>query len=587
MNWIFQSLRSRHDLRLSRFLYQSSTQLASSSGVALPEDGLTLADFMTSSLTRESQNSTLQANSNNKKYFIETYGCQMNVNDSDIVHTVLQEKGYCPSDNAEEANVVLLNTCAIRENAEAKIWQRLGYFKNLKIERRAKLGHYGSGPVVSVLGCMAERLKQKLLDSDKLVDIVAGPDAYRDLPRLIDVVSPMETKDRHGMATAMNVQLSLEETYADIIPIRDAGHKSVFLSIMRGCNNMCSFCVVPYTRGRERSRPMSSILDEVKYLRDIGTKEITLLGQNVNSYADFQMSKPQKDTSKNYFDQEYAKGFVSVYKPMREGSKRFADLLHNVASIDPEIRFRFTSPHPKDFSDEVIKVIQSHDNICKQLHMPAQSGSSSVLARMKRGYTRAAYNDLVAEIRSKIPGVALSTDMIAGFCGETELEHMESVDLMRSIKFDLAFLFAYSMRGKTHASKHYDDNVPEKVKIQRLQELIHEYRKGLEEMALQEIGRRHIVLVEGPSKRSNSQLTGRTDSFKRVVFDDKNVFDSYKGYNSPDAAARVPIRPGDYVAIEIIPGGKGATLHAKALARTTIKEFISLHQTTIPLNKYH
>lgn len=590
MKRIVESLRPLQCLKRCRSPFQSSAHAASKTGMLIPEDNMTLFDFMSSPLNggvKEKEVLSHQTyESNDRRYFIETYGCQMNVNDSDIVHTVLQDKGFRMADSAEEADVVLLNTCAIRENAEAKIWQRLGYFKNLKVERRAKVGHYGRGPIVSVLGCMAERLKQKLLDADKLVDIVAGPDAYRDLPRLIEIVSPLESKVKRDLPTAMNVQLSLEETYADIIPVRNADSKSVFLSIMRGCNNMCSFCVVPYTRGRERSRPLSSILDEVKYLRDTGTKEITLLGQNVNSYADFQEEKPSLDDSKDYFKDEYARGFVSVYKPNREGSRRFADLLHDVASIDPEIRFRFTSPHPKDFSNDVIDAIKSHDNICKQLHMPAQSGSSSVLARMKRGYTRESYDELVATIRSQIPGVALSTDMITGFCGESDLEHSESVDLMQTTKFDLAFLFAYSIRDKTHAARHYEDDVPQNIKIKRLQDLIFEYRKGLQELALEEVGRRHIVLVEGVSKRCDKQLTGRTDSFKRVVFDNIKVSESYKNDNDQFMKNQVSLKPGDYAAVEIISGGKGATLHARALARTTIGEFVAFHQSTIPLTKY-
>lgn len=331
---------------------------------------------------------------------------------------------------------------------------------------------------------------------------------------------------------------------------------------------------------------MSSILDEVRYLRDVGIKEITLLGQNVNSYADFQDPRPKMDVSKNYFEDEYAKGFISVYKPNREGSTRFADLLHEVASIDPEIRVRFTSPHPKDFSKDVIDAIKSHDNICKQLHMPAQSGSSSVLERMKRGYTRKAYDDLVETIRSEIPGVAVSSDMIAGFCSESESEHLDSVDLMRSIKFDLAFLFAYSLRDRTHAARHYQDNVPENVKLRRLQELIYEYRQGLQEIAAKEIGRRHIVLVEGPSKRSTSQLTGRTDSFKRVIFDNKKVLKSYGACATQSSPKFVHLEPGDYAAVEIIPGGTGATLHAKALGKTTIKDFVAKHRTTIPMDRY-
>ena len=572
--------------RARRARFYSSTCAASVQvgSKRLPDDGLHLADFIGSKQNQETYKGTKNDinNENGRKYFIETYGCQMNVNDSEVVDTILQQGGYSAANTVDEADVVLLNTCAIRENAESKIWQRLGYFKNLKRSRMTR-SHPQNTPVIGVLGCMAERLKQRLLESDKLVDMVVGPDAYRDLPRLINVVAPLEKSGERQ--TAMNVQLSLEETYADIIPVRDAGNKSVFLSIMRGCNNMCSFCVVPFTRGRERSRPMASIIDEVKYLRDAGTKEITLLGQNVNSYSDFQNSEGMKsaDKSKNYFEENYARGFVSVYKPIRDGSKSFADLLHEVASIEPEMRIRFTSPHPKEFSNDVLDAIKSHDNICKQLHMPAQSGSSTVLERMKRGYSRQAYDALVHHIRSEIPGVALSTDMIAGFCGESEEDHLMSVDLMRSVKYDSAFLFAYSIRDKTHAARHYQDDVQEEVKVRRLQELIREYRSGLKDIAKSEIGRRHIVLVEGKSKKSEMQLTGRTDTFKRVIFDDKKVPSIYQ-LNNNDDKDFVRLNTGDYVAVEIIPGGKGATLHAKALGRTTIKEFFNIHKTTLPLN---
>ena len=575
--------------RGARFYFSSScVEAVQVGGKRLPDDGLHLADFMGSEQDQEIVKG-IKADintENGRKYFIETYGCQMNVNDSEVVGTILQQGGYSAANNVDEADVVLLNTCAIRENAESKIWQRLGYFKNLKRSRMTRLHPQSDHtPVIGVLGCMAERLKQRLLESDKLVDMVVGPDAYRDLPRLIDVVAPFKKPGERQ--TAMNVQLSLEETYADIIPVRDAGNKSVFLSIMRGCNNMCSFCVVPFTRGRERSRPMKSILDEVKYLRDAGTKEVTLLGQNVNSYSDFQDPEGNKsvDRSKNYFEENYARGFVSVYKPIRDGSKSFADLLHEVASIDPEMRIRFTSPHPKDFSNNVLDAIKSHDNICKQLHMPAQSGSSTVLERMKRGYSREAYNALVDHIRSEIPGVALSTDMISGFCGESEEEHLMSVDLMRSVKYDLAFLFAYSIRDKTHAARHYQDDVQEEVKVRRLQELIFEYRSGLEDIAKSEIGRRHIVLVEGKSRKSEMQLTGRTDTFKRVIFDDEKVPSTYQLDHS-DNTDFVRLNAGDYVAVQIIPGGKGATLHGKALGRTTINEFVNIHKTTLPLNLY-
>jgi len=518
----------------------------------------------------------------------------MNVNDSEVVRTVLDMAGgYSVAPSAEEADVVLLNTCAIRENAESKIWQRLGYFKNMKLERRKRHRFEEGkwGPVVGVLGCMAERLKHKLLEGDRLVDLVVGPDAYRDLPNLIEIVSPSGIRKEESASTAINVQLSVEETYADIIPVRHSSEHSVFLSIMRGCNNMCSFCVVPYTRGRERSRPVSSIIDEIRYLSDTGVKEVTLLGQNVNSYADFsdQEQRPFRPQGHvDYFEENYARGFRSVYKPIRDGSVSFAELLDLVASVDPEMRIRFTSPHPKDFSDDVLKSIKDHHNICYQLHMPAQSGSTEVLSRMRRGYTREAYDDLVLHIRESLPGVALSTDMIAGFCGETEEDHQLSVDLMRQVRYDLAFLFAYSSRDKTHAARHHIDDIPASVKTRRLQELITEYRSGLEKAALEEVGRRHIVLIEGASKRSEEQLTGRTDSFKRVILDDIKVPAKYKIHfrESTHGEDLVPIKPGDYVAVQIVNGGKGATLFAKPLARTTISEFVGEHGSALPLCKF-
>lgn len=494
----------------------------------------------------------------------------MNQNDTDIVSTVLNRSGYVRAPSADESDVLLLNTCAIRENAESKIWQRLGYFRNARRERPK-----GSqrGPIVGVLGCMAERLKEKLLE-DKMASLVVGPDAYRDLPRLIDVVRPVPGVEKRDQA--MNVQLSIDETYGDITPVREASDISVFVSIMRGCNQNCSYCIVPRTRGRERSRAVSSILDEVKYLADVGTKEVWLLGQNVNSYSFFEegSSRPTKaDPSRDYFADFYAKGFKSVYKPLRDGSQRFADLLHAVAEVSPEIRIRFTSPHPKDFSDDVIEAIKAHDNICKQIHMPAQHGDSRVLQRMNRGYTREAYDDLVAHIRSSIPGVALSTDMIAGFCGETEEEHMASVDLLRKMQFDNAFLFAYSLRDKTPAARHLIDDVPEETKKRRLQELISTYREGLQRVSEEEIGSTHIVLVEGPSRKSSEaqpELTGRTDTFKRVVFPDMSVPATLVGESSNQL---VHLRAGDYVAVEIASAGGGATLVGKPIARTTMKEY--------------
>ena len=377
----------------------------------------------------------------------------------------------------------------------------------------------------------------------------------------------------------MNVQLSLEETYADITPVREASDTSVFVSIMRGCNQNCSYCIVPRTRGRERSRPASSIVDEVKYLADVGTKEIWLLGQNVNSYAFFEDESDRQtraDASRDYFGDFYAKGFRSVYKPLRDGAVSFADLLHQVAEVSPEVRIRFTSPHPKDFSDDVIQAIKAHDNICNQIHMPAQHGDSGVLERMNRGYTREAYDELVARIRQTIPGVAISTDMIAGFCGETEAEHEASVDLLRKTQFENAFLFAYSLRDKTPAARHMSDDVPGQTKKRRLQELIEVYREGLQRASVAEIGKTHVVLVEGASRKSSAvrpELTGRTDTFKRVVFPDVPVPASFESQNQNDQPL-VGLKAGDYAAVSIEDAGGGATLVGRPIARTTMKEYV-------------
>ena len=552
------------------------------SGSLIPNDGLGLGDFVVRPQNADPETRPSTATSTDRtgtsaglSYFIETYGCQMNHNDTDIVSTVLDGSGYVRAPTAEESDVLLLNTCAIRENAESKIWQRLGYFRNARRERPK-----GSrrGPTIGVLGCMAERLKEKLLEGN-MASLVVGPDAYRDLPRLIDVVRPVPGGDGK-MDQAMNVQLSIDETYGDITPVRAASDISVFVSIMRGCNQNCSYCIVPRTRGRERSRAVSSILDEVRYLADVGTKEIWLLGQNVNSYSYFEEGSKRLtkvDPSRNYFADFYARGFRSVYKPLRDGSQRFADLLHAVAEAAPEMRIRFTSPHPKDFSDDVIKAIKAHANICNQIHMPAQHGDSGTLKRMNRGYTREAYDDLVAHIRSSIPGIALSTDMIAGFCGETDEEHEASLDLLHRTQFDNAFLFAYSLRDKTPASRHLMDDVPEATKKRRLQELINTYREGLQRASAAEIGTTHLVLVDGPSRKSSEaqpELTGRTDTFKRVVFPDMTVAASL---NADDARQLVPLRAGDYVAVNIISAGGGATLVAKPIARTTMKEYVNIY----------
>ena len=399
----------------------------------IPKDGKSLADFIETS-TRPAISSPRSPNG--KSFSIQTYGCQMNTSDTEIVRAVLSDAGYAESSTQDDADVLLLNTCAIREKAETKIWTRLS---EIRAKNRKK--KKDNRQTVAVLGCMAERLKERLLER---ADVVAGPDAYRDLPSLIDVVSGGEA------SAAFNVQLSTEETYGDIRPVRD-NHSSVsaFTSIQRGCNNVCSFCIVPHTRGRERSRSLVSIRDEVLRLAENGYREVTLLGQNVNSYFD---RTDNSSSSSSATKSETAKGFSNMYT-LRDGSgHRFADLLEAVAEIDPEMRVRFTSPHPKDFSDDVLEVISKYPNIVRGLHLPAQSGSSEMLKRMRRGHTREAYLSLVRNIKNTLgPQTELSTDMIAGFCGETEEEHRDTIRLMEEVGYEQAFMFAYSLRERTYS----------------------------------------------------------------------------------------------------------------------------------------
>lgn len=431
----------------------------------------------------------------------------MNFSDTEIVHSIMVDQGHKAVDSPDTADIIFVNTCSIRDNAEKKIWDRLHYFRSL---RRQK-----SDLTIGVLGCMAERVRERFLEKEKLVDIVVGPDAYRDIPNLL-----AQTEDGRK---AVNVILSLEETYADITPVRTVGNGvSAFVSIMRGCDNMCSFCVVPFTRGRERSRDFASIIEEVRDLYERDYIEVTFLGQNVNSYAD--------------------------------GDKRFADLMIAAAKLAPEMRFRFSSPHPKDFPDELLVAIRDYDNLCKYIHIPAQSGSSTMLERMRRPYTREQYVDLTKHMRTTIPGVSLSTDLIAGFCGETDQEHQDTLSLIREIRYDLAYTFAYSERERTLAARKFVDDVPEELKQKRLAEIIDIQRRIVAENNQYEIGRRHIVLVEGPSKRSDEQLCGRTDTNKMVVFDRKNY------------------ERGQYVEVEIT-SANSATLIADPIRATSIREF--------------
>ncbi|XP_072095740.1 mitochondrial tRNA methylthiotransferase CDK5RAP1 [Mobula birostris] len=482
--------------------------------------------------------------------YFETYGCQMNVNDTEIAWSILQKNGYKKANSCAEADVILLVTCSIREKAEQTIWNRLKQLAVLK-SKRAK----SQVPLkIGILGCMAERLKEEILEKEKLIDVLAGPDSYRDLPRLLTVA---ETGQK-----AVNVLLSLDETYADVMPVQvNSQTKTAFISIMRGCNNMCSYCVVPFTRGRERSRPISSILQEVKILSDQGVKEITLLGQNVNSYC---------DTSEIQFltrePTHLSRGFSTIYRN-KLGGLRFASLLDQVSRIDPEMRIRFTSPHPKDFPDEVLQLIQERANICKHIHLPAQSGSTAILKAMRRGYTREAYLELVEHIRKIIPGVSLSSDFIAGFCGETEDDHFQTISLLREVRYNVGYLFAYSMRKKTHAYHRLKDSVPAIVKQRRLEELITVFREEATKLNTELVGTEQVVLVEGVSKRSNVELCGRNDGNIKVIFPNLAI----PCDRSSDLCAS--IRPGDYVSVQVTSASsqslKGIPICHKTLSKST------------------
>ena len=425
-----------------------------------------------------------------KKLFIETYGCQMNVADSEVVVSVMQMAGYEPCEDIKDADAVFLNTCSVRDNAEQKIYNRLD---TLDAERRK-----GHKMIIGVLGCMAERVKEDLLQNHH-ADLVAGPDSYLSLP---DLVAQTETGHK-----AINIELSTSETYRDIVPQRLHGAKiGGYVSIMRGCNNFCHYCIVPYTRGRERSRDIESILREVRDLRDRGYKEVTLLGQNVNSYI------IRNEETKFGGRRESQLG-------MRNG---FPDLLRAVALEAPEMRIRFTTSHPKDMSDETLKVIAEMPNVCKHIHLPVQSGSNRILKLMNRKYTREWYLDRVAAIRRIIPDCGLSTDIFVGYHSETEEDHQLSLSLMREVGYDSAFMLKYSERPGTYASKHLPDDVPEDVKIRRLNELIHLQTEMSAIANKKDEGKEFDVLVEGFSKRSREQLCGRNEQNKMVVFDKGN-----------------------------------------------------------------
>lgn len=431
--------------------------------------------------TAENQGADLKsaAEKAEKKLFIETYGCQMNVADSEVVASIMQMDGYALTEKIEEADAIFVNTCSVRDNAEQKIYGRLQYFQSLRKKKKQL--------IVGVMGCMAERVKEELIQVHH-ADLVVGPDAYLDLPNLVGAVERGEK--------VINVELSTQETYKDVIPLKLPGvHISGFVSIMRGCNNFCTYCIVPYTRGRERSRDVESILNEIRDMRDKGFKEVTLLGQNVNSYR---------------FERN-------------DEVITFPRLLALVAEEVPQMRVRFTTSHPKDMSDETLEVIAAHDNLCKMIHLPAQSGSDRILKEMNRKYTRAWYLDRIAAIRRILPDCAISTDLFCGFHSETEADYEQTLSLMREVGYDSAFLFKYSERPGTYASKHLPDDVPEEEKIRRLQGMIDLQNQLSEESNRRDIGKTFEVLIEGFSKRSREQLFGRTSQNKVVIFDKQDL----------------------------------------------------------------
>jgi tRNA-2-methylthio-N6-dimethylallyladenosine synthase len=426
-----------------------------------------------------------------KKIFLESYGCAMNFSDSEIVASIMQKDGFTTTTDYKEADLIFVNTCAIRENAEQRVRKRLTEFKAVK--------KGNPDLVIGVLGCMAERLKSKLLEEEKLVDIVVGPDSYRDLPNLVKIA---ETGQK-----AVNVLLSKEETYADITPVR-LGNNGItaFISITRGCDNMCAFCVVPFTRGRERSRDPETIVNEARELFNMGYREVTLLGQNVDSYL-------------------WTGGGLKKHNPTAEemeGATTFAQLMEKVALIDPLLRVRFSTSHPKDLNDDVLHVMAKYHNICNYIHLPVQSGNSRILNIMNRGYTREWYMERINAIRSIVPDCAISTDIIAGFCSETEEEHADTVSLMEWVQYDFAYMFMYNERPKTLAERKFTDDVPEEVKNRRLTEIVNLQQGNNLKSNLRDIGKTFEVLVEGLSKRSDADLSGRTSRNKVVVFPKKN-----------------------------------------------------------------
>ncbi len=448
-----------------------------------------------------------------KKFYIESYGCAMNFADSEIVASILKDNGFAATRNFEEADLILLNTCSIREKAEQTVRKRLHDFRMIKKDR--------PGALIGVLGCMAERLKSKLLEEERLVDLVVGPDAYRSLPVLI--------QEAEGGSKAVNVLLSREETYADISPVKlDSNGVTSFVSIMRGCNNMCAFCVVPFTRGRERSRDPQSILKECHDLFALGYREITLLGQNVDSYY----WTPDGTGNNNW-----------------GAPVTFAALLEQVAGIHPSLRIRFSTSHPKDITDEVLYTIAKHDNICKYIHLPVQSGSNRILQLMNRSYTREWYKARVDRIREIIPGCGISSDIIAGFCTETEEDHQQTLELMEYCRYDFSYMYFYSERPGTLAARRYADDVPEQVKKRRLSEIVALQNKLSRNSNSHDVGKQFNILIEGNSKKSTGDWMGRSSENKVVVFRKEGMADK-----------------GDYVNV-LVKSSTGGTLLGEIIMR--------------------
>ncbi len=430
----------------------------------------------------------------NKKLYIQSYGCAMNFSDSEIVASILKKEGYSTTNNSDEANLILINTCSIREKAEQTVRKRIKDFKKKKKKN--------SDLVIGILGCMAERLKEKFLEEEKLVDLIIGPDAYRDLPKLI--------KETEEGRKAVNVILSKEETYADINPVRlHSNGVTAFVSIMRGCDNMCSFCVVPFTRGRERSRNPESILKEVAQLNKMGYKEITLLGQNVDSYL--------------WFGGGAKKDFLKIAGEHNINTMHFADLMEKIAIENPNIRIRFSTSNPQDMKNDVLKTIAKYPNICNYIHLPVQSGSSEVLKLMNRGHTREWYLERIKAIKTYIPECGLSSDFITGFCNETEQDHQLTLSLMEKVKYNFSYMFYYSERPNTFAQRKLTDNIPLEIKKRRLKEIINAQTKHSLYRNQACIDKKYEVLIEGVSKKSSEEFFGRTSQNTVVVFKKKNA----------------------------------------------------------------